>query len=300
MTLARTDGAPPRDRTHHIGKILDMFRVYTAPGANPRCVSVSLTHSVMTPNGGWAQESLIEHAWVHLKDQGLLEDEIAEKANEIYQAASEHANTFPDMPQRYAVVCLGPKDKWLRRHDMMLQADPSVRQLMMGPSEPATETGLLAVGLRYNEALTKSTFEKDTHLFAMAMRENEALREENARLRQEVSDMRDQAFRHMKMTQEMMTMRAKLEIEAERRRLDPMRANAEREGELWGVFREGILPKLVEGATGSPLLGAGASGLLKFIQNLPQEKVTAMLSHLTESEMEGFMSAVGGKANGAA
>lgn len=276
---------------HQLDKIYAILQRYTAPGQKPRCMFVVLTHAAMTPQGGYANETLAEHRWLHLKNEQMLTEEVAQKAQEFFQAAKDHADNF-DRSQRYSITCYGQAaDHMLFRHEFRL-APSQTAMAMFGETEPATGPGVLALALHYNEVLSKSTFTKDSDLFSRFATENESLRAENARLRQENAEMRREAFMHMKATQEMMMAKAQMELAKERDSFDEKKMAAKRSEELWGLFSGSILPKMVENVTGSPMMSQAAGPLLNFLKNIPREKVTAMMSHLSEDEFKQFQTAI--------
>jgi hypothetical protein len=305
--LAKPAPKQAADPPNHAQRIYDLFASYTkAP--KPTCVSVVLVHACMTPAGGWSNETIADHVWLHVKDPSLLEDEIREKASEFYHAARDHADTF-DGPQRYSAVCYGKGGdaNILRRYDFRL-APSQQAQLLMGETEPATEHGFIAIAARYNEGLTRSTFEKDANLFHIMREEIDGVREENRRLREENAAMRAEAFAHMKATQDMILARHRLELENERAKLDPLRAEAERTGEIWKMAG-GVVGKMIENVTGLPLLGSGeaASGgsdelgpIVQILRSIPPERIGEILARLSDDEKARFASAVVTKGNGVA
>jgi hypothetical protein len=235
----------------------------------------------------------------------MLDEEIRSKAAEFCQAARDHANTF-DRPQRYSAICYRDKagNALLRRYDFLLQ--PAAATIaMMGESEPANGPGVLSIALRYNEALSRSTFQKDAELFRLLHEEIGAVRSENEKLRRENAEMRAEAFRHMQATQDMILARHRLELEHEKNALDPLRADAARTNEVWRAGMH-VVGKMVENVTGLPLLGGGDGGggpVASFLQSIPPEKIARMLEHLSDDEKARFGQAVAssaGKANGVA
>ncbi len=292
----KRDGANPGDGPNHAQSIYDMFIAYVV-APKPLCLSVALSHACMTPAGGWSNETIGEHVWLHTKDQALLEDELRQKASEYAKAARDHADTF-DASQRYSVVCYGKggDEQILKRYDFRVA--PSQRsKLLLGETEPATEAGLAATAVRLAEAITESTFTKDAMLFQTMRAQIEHLTKEN-------QEMRAQAFEHMKATQEMIMARHKLELELEMARLDPKRAEAERTAGIWNLAVP-VVSKMVENVTGAKLLGPAVGSapddvgpVVELIRSIPPDKIATILSRLTDDEKARFASAAVGKANG--